>query len=121
MTIVEKIQKQLDAVNYTAGVFVDLKKAFDTVDHNILPEKRDYYSIRGVVKDCFRSYLDNRKQYVTLNGCNSSIKSILTGVPQGSVLGPLLFLIYIDDLCKCVKYSETYHFADDINMLQSHS
>ena len=121
MTIVERIQKQLDAGNYTAGVFVDLKKAFDTVDHNILLEKLDYYGIRGVAKDWFCSYLDNRKQYVTLNGSNSSIKTLSTGVPQGSVLGPLLFLIYINDLCKCVKYSETYHFADYINMLLSHS
>ena len=75
MTIVERIQKQLDAGNYTAGVFVDLKKAFDTVDHNILLEKLDYYGIRGVAKDWFRSYLDNQKQYITLNGSDSSIKT----------------------------------------------
>ena len=67
------MQKQLDAGNYTAGVFVDLKKVFDTVDHNILLEKIDYYGIRGVAKDWFRSYLDNRKQYVTLNRSDSSI------------------------------------------------
>ena len=77
--------------------------------------------VRGVAKDWFCSYLDNRKQYVTLNGSNSSIITILTGVPQGSVLGPLLFLIYINDLCKCLKYSETYPFLDDINMFQSYS
>ena len=59
MTIVEIIPKQLDAGNYTAGVFVDLKKVFDIVDHNILLEKLDYYGIKGVVKDWFRSYLDN--------------------------------------------------------------
>ena len=97
ITIVERIQRQLDAGNYTAGEFSDHKKAFDTVDHNILLEKFDYCGIRGVAKDWFRSYLDNRKQYVTLNGSDSSIKAILTGVPQGSVLGPLLFLIYIND------------------------
>ena len=85
MTIAERIQKQLDAGNHTAGVFVDLKKAFDTVDHNILLEKFDYYSIRGVAKDWFCSYLGNRRQYVTLTGSNSSIKPMLTGVPQGSV------------------------------------
>ena len=99
MTIVERIQKQLDAGNYTAGVFVDLKKAFDIVDHNTLLEKLDYYGIRGVAKDWFHSYLGNRNQYVILNGSNSSIKTMLTGVPQGSVLRSLLFLIYINDLC----------------------
>ena len=119
MTIVERIQKQLDAGNYTNGVFADLKKAFDTVGHNILRE--NYYGIRGVAKDWFRSYLGNPKQYVTLNGSNSSFKAILTGVPQESVLGPLLSLISIKDLCKCIKYSETYHFADDTNVLLSHN
>ena len=86
--------------------------------HNILLEKLDYYGIRGFAKDWFRSYLDNPKQHVTLNGSNSSIKTILTGVPQGSDLASWLFLIYVNDLYKRVKYSETYHFADDTNMLQ---
>ena len=121
MAIVERIQKQLDAGNYTARVFVDLRKAFDTVGHNILLEKLDYYGIRGVAKDWFRFYLANRKRYVTLNGSSSSMNPILTGVPQGSFLGLLLFLININDLCKCVEYSETFHFADDTDMLQSHS
>ena len=121
MTTAERIQKQPDAKKLYCWIFVDLKKAFDTVDHNMLLEKLDDYGIRGVAKDWFRSYLDNQKQYVTLNASNLSIKTTLTGVPQGSVLGPLLFLIYINDLCKCVKYSETYHFADYINMLLSHS
>ena len=120
MTIVERIQKQLDGGNCTARVFVDLKKAFNTVDHNILIEKLYYYGIRGVAKDWFHSYLDSQK-HVTLNGSNSSTKTILTGVPQRSVLGPWLFLIDINDLCKCARYSETYHFADDTNMLQLHS
>ena len=119
MATVESIQKQLDAGNYTAGVFVDLKKAFDTVDHNILLEKLDYYGIRGVAKNWFESYLNNQKQFVTLNGSDSSFKPVSTSVPQGSVLGPLLFLVYINDLYKCVKYSKIYHFADGTNMLQS--
>ena len=118
MAIVESIQKQLDAGNYTAGVFFDLKKAFDTVDHNILLEKLDYYGIRGVAKNWFESYLNNRKQFVTLNGSDSSLKPISTGVPQGSVQGSKLFLVYINDLNKCVKYLKVYHFADDTNMLQ---
>ena len=81
MAIVESIQKQLDTGNCTAGVFVDLKKAFDTVNHNILLEKLDYYGIRGVAKNWFESYLNNRKQSVTLNGSDSSFRPVLTGVP----------------------------------------
>ena len=90
----------------------------DIVDHNILLEKLDYYGIRGVAKNWFESYLNNRKQFVTLNGSDSSFKPVSTGVPQGSVLGPLLFLVYINDLHKCVKYSKVYHFADDTNKLK---
>ena len=106
MAIVESIQKQLDAGNYTAGVFVDLKKAFDSVGHNILLEKLVYYGIRGVAKTLFESYLNNRQHFVTLNGSDSSFKPISTGVPQRSVLGPLLFLVYINVLHKCVKCSK---------------
>ena len=70
-------------------------------------------------KKWFSSYLTNRKQFVSIDNCNSTTKTILTGVPQGSVLGPLLFLIYISDLHKCVKYYKAYHFADNTNILQS--
>ena len=121
MAIAESIQKQQYAGNYIAGVFVDLKKAFDTVDHNILLEKLDYYGIRGSTKNWFESYLNNRKQFVTLNGSDSSFKPVSTDVPQGSVLGSLLFLVYINDLHKCFKCSKVYHLADDTNMLQSDS
>ena len=91
---------------------------FDTVDHNILLEKLDYYGIRGVAKNWFESYLNNQKQFVTLNGSDSSFKPVSTVLPQGSVPGPLLFLAYINNLHKCVKYSKVYHFTDDTNMLQ---
>ena len=119
MSIVENIQTQLDNGKFAAGIFVDLKKAFDTVDHEILVNKLEYYGIRGNAKEWFASYLRNRKQFVSIDNFNSSTKLICTGVPQGSVLGPLLFLIYINDLHKCVKYSKTYHFADDTNILLS--
>ena len=75
--------------------------------------------IREVAKKWFESYLNNQKQFLTLNGTDSSLKPVSTGVPQGSVLGPLLFLVYINDLHKCVIYSKVYHFADDTNLLQS--
>ena len=116
MAILESIQKQLDARNYTAGVFVDLKMVFDIVDHNILQEKLGYYGRRGVANNWFESYLNNRKQFVTFNGSDSSFKPVSKAVHQGSVLGPLLFLVYISDLHKCVKYSKVHHFAHGTNV-----
>ena len=119
MSIVENIQTQLDDGKYSAGVFVDLKKAFDTVDHNILLKKLDYYGVRGIANEWFASYLKNRKQFVSIGGHISSTQVIQTGVPQGSVLGPLLFLLNINDLNKSIKNSRAYHFADDTNILLS--
>ena len=100
-------------------VFVHLKKAFDTVDHNILLKKLDYYGVRGIANEWFASYLKNRKQFVSIGGHISSTQVIQTGVPQGSVLGPLLFLLYVNDLNKSIKNSRAYHFADYTNILLS--
>ena len=75
-----------------------MQKAFDTVDHQILLAKLNHYGIRGVSNDWFKSYLSNRYQYVSINGYESGLAAINCGVPLGSVLGPLLFLLYIDDL-----------------------
>ena len=93
MSIIENIQTQLDEGKYCTGVFVDLKKAFDTADHNILLRKLDYYGIRGIANEWFCSYLKKRKQFVSIQNNMSSVKEILTGIPHGSILGPLLFLI----------------------------
>ena len=93
------------------------KKAFDTVSHNILLEKLDHYGIRGISNDLFRSYLNDRSQSVSINGFNSDYKTIKYGVPQGSVPGPLLFLIFINDLNIAIKHYETFHFADDTGLL----
>ena len=113
MSIVENIQTQVSNGEFAAGVSVDLRKAFDTVDHRILIRKLEHYGVRGISKKWFRFYLTNRKQFVSIDTCNSATKTILTSVPQGSVLEPLLFLIYTNGLYECVKYSKAYHFADD--------
>ena len=115
--LTEDIRQAIDNNKYSCGVFIDLQKAFDTVDHDILLKKLDHYGIRGVANDWFRSYLENRKQYVHISGSDSKLKNVDYGVPQGSVLGPLLFLIYINDLHQAIKYSKTRHFADDTNLL----
>ena len=117
LSITEKVREALDKSNFACGIFIDLQKAFDTVDHQILLKKLENYGIRGLANNWFKSYLTNRQQYVSINGFNSSSKIMHYGVPQGSVLGPLLFLIYINDLHKSIKFCTTHHFADDTNLL----
>ena len=104
---------------FVFGVFADLQKAFDTVDHNILLHKRSHYERRDIANCWFSSYLSSRKQFVTINGSDSEIQSFQYGVPQRSVLGPLplLFLIYINDLHNAIKFSQSFHFADDTCLL----
>ena len=119
LSIVEGIKEKLDSQKKMCGVFIDLEKAFDMVNHKILLSKLDHYGVRGVANDWFSSYLSQRKQKVTLEGTSSKYLDISCGVPQGSILGPLLFLLYINDMHKAVKYSIIHHFADDTNVLCS--
>ena len=89
----------------------------DTVDHEILLEKLNHYGVCGVSNDWFRSYLSNQQQYISINGYDSGLNEISSGVPQGSVLGPLSFLLYINDLNQAIKFCKVYHFAGDTNLL----
>ena len=117
LTLLQSIQKTLDDGQFTCGIFIDLEKTFDNVNHDILLEKLSHYGVRGIVNDWFMSCLSDRTQFVSINGFNSDYKTVKYGVPQGSVLGPLLFLIFINDLNIAIKNSETFHFADDTCLL----
>ena len=115
--ITEKIRKACDKGLFACGVYLDFKKDFDTVNHEILLSKLQHYGVTGIANDWMRSFLTNRKQYTSINGYNSRPQDITHGVPQGSVLGPLLFILFINDLHTSVKTSKVHHFADDTNLL----
>ena len=117
--IVDNIREELDKNNHVLGLYLDLSKAFDCVNHNILLDKLSLYGIRGQVNDWFKSYLKDRSQITLANGTYSKMCPVNTGVPQGSVLGPILFLIYVNDIAQCVNSGKVRLFADDTNLFFS--
>ena len=94
-------------------IFIDHKKAFDTVGHGIVLDTMEFNGIHGIEYYCFQSYLNSRKQFCKVNCASADIKDIDIGVPQGSCLGPLLFLLYVNDLLFALKKDETNMYADD--------
>ena len=100
---------------------MDLSKAFDTIDHKLLITKKQYYGIRSIVLDWFISNLSNRTEYVNINNLNSSCLPIKCGVPQGSILGRLLFILYINDIVNVSKLAKYIMFANDTNLFFSNT
>ena len=121
LDLINFITTGFDNKEATLGVFIDLSKAFDTVDHGILLDKLRYCGVRGIAHKWFESYLTNRKQLVNVNHSSSTFNDITCGVPQGSILGPLLFLLFINDLPNCSNVLKFVLFADDTSILFKNS
>ena len=116
LKLVDDLSRVLDDGGYAVGIFIDLAKVFDTANHKILLKKLHYYGIRGTALAWFESYLSNRQQYVKIGIEKSNPALVKCGVPQGSILGPMLFFIDINDLNDIVNKSRIIMFADDTNM-----
>ena len=120
--LINNIASAIDHNEATAGVFLDLSKAFDTLNHEILFSKLEHYGgIRGLALKWIKSYFLHRKQFVQYTNVSSSLQTIKCGVPQGSILGPLFFIFYINDLPNVSDIIETILFADDTSLFYSHS
>ena len=114
--MLESILKILDDRQFACRIFIDLEKAFDTASHDVLLEKLNCDSVIAISNNWFRSCVSDRTQFVSINGFNSGYKTVKYSVLQGSVLGPLLFLIFIHDLI-AIKNLKGFHFVDDACLL----
>ena len=119
ITLIDKIHTSLDNGDIAITILLDLKKAFDTVNHQILLQKLNAYGIRGNMLKWFESYLTDRSQYVVYDGIKSDIYNVTCGVPQGSILGPLLFILNMNDICNASELLFTILYADDTCVLLS--
>lgn len=115
----DKLNKAIANRQTSIGIFLDLSKAFDTVDHSILLTKLSHYGMRGLSLNWFKSYLTNRKQYTHFKSAESDLATVRCGVPQGTILGPLLFVIYVNDITAVSQRSSLILLADDTNIFFS--
>ena len=117
LELVDTMQQQLDIKLDSFAVFLDMSKAFDTLDHEILMQKLSFYGVQNTSLNLFKSYLSKRAQFVSIGGTSSPLRTINTGVPQGSILGPLLFIIYINDLHMASDKFNYILYADDTTLI----
>ena len=119
MKFMDYIHSGLSSKHYVGTVFMDLSKAFDVMNHEILKQKLDHYGFRGIFLDFMMQFIQDRRYFVNVNGLNSDIRNVNIGVPQGSTLGPLLFLIYVNDMKNSSSILKFIQFADDTTVLFS--
>ena len=120
ITLVDKVSKSVDSGDIVINMFIDLRKAFDTVSHSILLKKLHEYGIRGNMLKLCTSYLDGRSQYVQYNHANSAFRNVNCGVPQGSIIGPLFFIIFMNDIFYASELLFNILYADDTSIFLSH-
>ena len=119
LELTDRIISAMDNNDVPIGIFLDLSKAFDTIDHTILLKKLEHFGIDGIALKLLKNYLTNRKQYVRLHDVNSNLLPINTGVPQGSILGPLLFIIYINDFARASAIFDFICYANDTTLFST--
>ena len=116
ITLVNKVSKSLDEGKIVGGLYLDIRKAFDSISHQILLDKLHKIGIQGNIHCLLKSYLMSRSQYVICNGATSDVKFVETGVPQGSILGPLLFILFMNVFSRSSTLLFSILFADDTSV-----